>query len=85
MPGIRIDVRHAYSEAEEIALMDAAQAALVEAFGTRSGDRNIVLNVHEPHRFMPPGDRDDPDRYTNVSIVAHAGARWRRSGISTVR
>lgn len=73
MPSIRIDVRRAYAEAQALALMDAAHAALVEAFGVGPTDRNIILTVHEPYRFICPDDRDDPDCYTNVSIVAHVG------------
>ena len=33
MPSIRIDVRRSSAKAQEVALMDAAHAALVEAFG----------------------------------------------------
>ena len=72
MPSATIAVRRTYSVAEEIALMHAIQSALVEAFNVPPLDTNIILTVHEPHRFMCPPDRDDPDRYTNVSIVGHA-------------
>ena len=72
MPSVSIHVRRTYSEAEEVALMDAVQSALAEAFDTSPNDGNIVLNVHPPHRFRCPPDRDDPTRYTNVTIVAHA-------------
>lgn len=72
MPSVSIHVRRTYTEAEEVAIMDAVQSALVEAFNVKPGDRNITLTVHQPHRFMCPSDRDDPARYTNVSIVAHA-------------
>ncbi|UUZ71710.1 tautomerase family protein [Polaromonas sp. P1(28)-8] len=72
MPSVIIHVRRTYSEAEEVALMDAVQSALVAAFNVGPHDRNIILMAHQPHRFMCPSDRDDPTRYTNVSIVAHA-------------
>jgi len=72
MPSVSIHVRRPYSEAEEVALMDAVHSALVEAFHVDPNDRNIILTVHQPHRFMCPSDRDEPARYTNVTIVAHA-------------
>ena len=73
MPSATIAVRRTYSPVEEIALMHAIQSALVEAFHVPPRDTNVILTVHEPHRFMCPPDRDDLDRYTNVSIVGHAG------------
>ena len=52
--------------------MNAVQAALVAAFGVAPGDRNITLIAHRPHRFMCPSDRDDDERYTNITLVGHA-------------
>jgi hypothetical protein len=52
--------------------MNAVQAALVTAFGVAPDDRNITLVVHPPHRFMCPPDRDDPQRYVNITVVGHA-------------
>ena len=72
MPSVCIHVRKTYSDSEEIAIMNAVQAALVTAFGVQFEDRNIVLTVHQPHRFMCPPDRDDPERYTNITVVGHA-------------
>jgi len=72
LPSVCIHVRKAYSEAEEIALMNAVHAALVSAFGVEPGARNIILMAHRPHRFMCPSDRDDPGRYVNISVVGHA-------------
>ena len=72
MPSVCIHVRRAYSEAEEVAIMSAVQAALVTAFGVKPDDKNIMLMVHRPHRFMCPPDRDDPERYTNITVVGHA-------------
>jgi len=72
MPSVCIHVRKAYSDSEEIAIMNAVQAALVTAFGVKFEDRNVVLTVHQPHRFMCPPDRDDPERYTNITVVGHA-------------
>ena len=72
MPSVCIHVRKTYSESEETAIMNAVQAALVTAFGVKPEDRNITLTVHRPHRFMCPPDRDDPERYTNITVVGHA-------------
>ena len=52
--------------------MNAVQAALVTAFGVGPDDKNITLIAHRPHRFMCPPDRDDSERYTNITIVGHA-------------
>ena len=72
MPSVCIHVRKIYSESEEIAIMNAVQAALVTAFGVGPDDKNITLVVHPPHRFMCPPGRDDPERYTNITVVGHA-------------
>jgi len=72
VPSVCIHVRKSYSQAEEIAIMNAVQAALVTAFGVEAEDKNITLMVHLPHRFMCPPERDDPERYTNITVVAHA-------------
>ncbi len=72
MPNVYIHVRKSYSQAEEVAIMQAVQAALVTAFGVEPTDANIVLMAHLSHRFMCPPDRDDPERYTNITVVGHA-------------
>ena len=69
MPSVCIHVRKTYSESEEIAIMNAVQAALVTAFGVEPDDKNITLIVHLPHRFMCPPDRDDPERYISSSYT----------------
>lgn len=73
MPSILIEVRKRYRQEEEIALMEAVHAALREAFGILSHDKNIRLVVHEPHRFACPPDREKPEFYTHISIDAFAG------------
>lgn len=72
MPSIAIHVRKRYTEAEEIAIMSAVHEALVSAFGVKADDTNIILTVHLPHRFRCPPDRDDPERYVNITVVGHA-------------
>ena len=73
MPSVLIEVRKRYPQEEEVALMEAVHAALREAFGILSHDKNIRLVVHEPHRFACPPDREKPEFYTHISIDAFAG------------
>lgn len=73
MPSVLIEVRRAYTEEQEVALMDAVHAALREAFKIMADDKNVRLMVHEPHRFACPPGRDKPECYTHISIDAFAG------------
>lgn len=73
MPHVVIEVRREYSQAEEIALMDAVQEALVRAFRIPENDRHVRLLVHEPHRFAVPPDKSEPDRFTQISVDAFEG------------
>jgi phenylpyruvate tautomerase PptA (4-oxalocrotonate tautomerase family) len=73
MPSITIDVRRQYSESEESALLEAVHGALVEAFHILPAHRNVILNVHPPHRFVGRPDCDSPERLTNISIFVVAG------------
>lgn len=72
MPSIAIHVRKSYTVAEETAIMRAVHAAMVSAFGVKQDDTNITLTAHLPHRFVCPPDRDDPERYINITVVGHA-------------
>lgn len=73
MPSVLIEVRRRYSQEQEIALMEAVNLALREAFKIVPGDKNVRLVVHEPHRFAFPPARDKPEFYTHISIDAFAG------------
>ena len=53
--------------------MEGVHSALREAFKILSGDRNVRLIVHEPHRFACPPAREKPESYTHISIDAFAG------------
>jgi hypothetical protein len=46
-----IEVRRKYELEQEVALMGAVQDALQDAFKIPPGDRNVRLQVPEPHRF----------------------------------
>ncbi|MEO8390515.1 MAG: tautomerase family protein [Polaromonas sp.] len=71
MPTAAIEVRRPYSGAEEAALLDAVQEALVTALKVPHWTTSIRLFVHEPQRFRAPPDKGE--RYTLVTIDCFAG------------
>lgn len=73
MPAVQIEVRQHYDLEIELALMDAVHSALVEAFKIPQHDRNIRLFVHEPHSFLCPTDKSQPEYFTLISIDCFAG------------
>ena len=73
MPSAVVEVRRSYSEAEEVAIIDAVHGALVAAFRIPPGDKHLRLLVHEPHRFAVPPHLAEPDRATIISIDCFAG------------
>jgi hypothetical protein len=54
MPSTVIDVRTSYSPAQEVAIIEAVQSALVQAFKIPLQDRSITLVAHLPHRMINP-------------------------------
>ena len=73
MPSIAIEVRREYTPDEEVALMEAVHAALVEAFRVSPVHRNVTLTVHKASRFLGRLDCPDPERLTNISIFVLPG------------
>jgi phenylpyruvate tautomerase PptA (4-oxalocrotonate tautomerase family) len=73
MPSTVIDVRTSYSPAQEVAIIEAVQSALVQAFKIPLQDRSITLVAHLPHRMITPPALQQPERYTVVRIDAFAG------------
>ena len=73
MPSTIIDVRMAYSEAEESAIIEAVHLAQMEALHLDSNNRNIILHSHLPHRFLGRPDRANPERFTNISLFVLPG------------
>jgi len=73
VPGAVVEIRRSYSEAEEVAILDAVHGALVAAFKIPPGDKHVRLLVHEPHRFACPPHLVEPERATMVSIDCFAG------------
>ena len=73
MPSTVVEVRRAYSPEQEVAIVEAVHAALVEGFQIPAEDRCVRLVTHEPHRFICSPARTQPDRYTVVTVTAFAG------------
>jgi hypothetical protein len=73
MPSITVDVRMSYTPDEEVAILEAVYAALVEAFGVLPSHRNLLLVSHPPHRFLGRPDGEQPDRLTNISLFVLPG------------
>jgi phenylpyruvate tautomerase PptA (4-oxalocrotonate tautomerase family) len=73
MPSTLIEVRRAYSPEQEVQLIEAVQAALVEGFKIPVEDRCVRLIAYEPHRFIHPPRLSRPESYTLVTVTAFAG------------
>lgn len=73
MPTALIEVRRRYSEAEEVAIIDAVHGALVAAFLIPPKDKHVRLIAHEPHRFACPPGLAEPEFCTIVSVDCFAG------------
>ena len=73
MPNSLVEVRRRYSEAEEVAIIDALHDALVAAFQIPQEDKHVRLIAHEPHRFSHAPHLAEPELYTLVSIDCFSG------------
>ncbi|MES2490384.1 MAG: tautomerase family protein [Pseudomonadota bacterium] len=73
MPATLIEVRCQHNQVQEIAIIDAVQAALVSGFKIPPEDKTVRLVVHEPHRMACSPKLTHPDLFTLVSIDAFAG------------
>ncbi len=73
MPSTTIEVRTSYTPAQEVAIIEAVQSALVQAFKIPLDDRSIMLVAHLPHRMITPPALVQPERYTVVRIDVFAG------------
>lgn len=85
MPHALIEVRRAYSQAEEVAIIDAVHDALVTAFLIPSQDKHVRLVAHEPHRFACPPTLKEPEFLTIVSIDCFAGRSLEANATSIAR
>ncbi|MFC6695855.1 tautomerase family protein [Nocardioides daphniae] len=73
MPSTVVEIRRPYAPEEEVTIIDAVHASLVEAFRIPEGDKHVRLVVHEPHRCAVPPHLSDPDRFTLVQVDCFAG------------
>jgi Tautomerase enzyme len=73
MPSTMIEVRREYSEAEEVALIDAVHDAVVAGFQIPPQDKDVRLVVHAPHRFACSPRLTQPEYFTLVTIDCFAG------------
>lgn len=73
MPHVMVDVCRETSVEQEVAVLDAVHAALVEAFRIPEKDRHARLFVHAPHRLAGPPGLAHPELLTAVTIDCFAG------------
>lgn len=73
MPTVLIETCQAREPEAEVAIMDAVQSALVEAFKIPKNDHHVQFVVHLPHRMQCPPDRPHPELFTQITIDAFAG------------
>ncbi|TKK80421.1 tautomerase family protein [Kribbella jiaozuonensis] len=73
MPSTMIEVRRHYSEAEEVALIDAVHDAVVTGFQIPPQDKDVRLVVHAPHRFACSPRLSQPEYFTLITIDCFAG------------
>jgi 4-oxalocrotonate tautomerase family enzyme len=73
MPSTLVEVRRSYSPEQEVSIVEAIHAALVEGFKIPTEDRCVRLLTYEPHAFICSPKLAQPDRYTVVTVTAFAG------------
>ncbi len=73
MPSITLNVCRDYGPEEGRALLDAVHGALVDAFRIDAANRNMLLRVHRPDRFVGRPDVEPADRTMRVTIVCSQG------------
>ena len=73
MPSTIIEVRRSYSPDQEGLIIEAVQSALIEGFKIPQDDRCVRLLTHEPHRFIVPQSKSQPEFYTLVTVSAFSG------------
>lgn len=73
MPTALIEVRKKYTEAQEVAIINAVHKAMFDALKLPDWDRNVRLVAHASHRFACPPNKVKPELYTLVAIDMFAG------------
>lgn len=73
MPTISIDIRNKYSRQFEEQLINAVYLACKQVLKLPDHDRDIRLNIHEPHLFLCPLNLPKPECFTLIQIDCFAG------------
>lgn len=71
MPVVTIEVRRTYSRVEEMGIIDAVHAALMESLKIPDWDKTVRFIAHEPHRFTAAPGKGE--RYTLINVDLFAG------------
>ena len=73
MPTISIDIRKKYSIEMEEKIIESVYSSCKETFKLPDHDRDIRLNIHEPHLFLCPTNLDKPEYFTLIQIDCFSG------------
>jgi phenylpyruvate tautomerase PptA (4-oxalocrotonate tautomerase family) len=73
MPLTTIDICTTYTPAEEVAIIEAVQTALLETLQLPADDRNVKLAVHAPHRMIVSPNLAQPAKRTVVTMALFPG------------
>ena len=73
MPLTTIHIRTTYSPAQEVSIIEAVQKALLETLQLPAHDRNVMLQVHAPHRMIAPPTLAQPEKRAVVDIAMFPG------------
>lgn len=68
MPSTLVEVMDVFTPEEEGAILEAVQAALVEALRIPEADRTVRLVAHEPHRFLRAESRSDRSALVSIDL-----------------
>ena len=73
MPLTTVHIRTTYTQAQEVSLIEAVQRALLETLQLPADDRNVMLQVHAPHRMIVSSNLSQPEKRTVVEIAMFPG------------
>ena len=73
MPTISIDIRKKYSIEMEEKIIESVYSSCKETFKLPDHDRDIRLNIREPHLFLCPTNLMQPEYFTLIQIDCFLG------------